>query len=288
MGDPRTAARAGSGCAMIPRCPGFIDPVQRPAGAGLPLSNPRKDLAMPVISSPRLGALAMLSVLVGAASAQMPLPTLPPQNVLSLSAQATLEVPQDQLSIAMSASRDGSDSAAVQTQLRLLLDGALAEARKVARPGALDVRTGQFSIYPRYAPKGGIAGWQGSAELVIEGKDMAAISQLAGRLTGLTVARVGFGLSREAREQVEAEVASQAIGRFRARADAYARQFGFAGYTVREVSVGGGDTPPIIMPAMRVRAMSLASAGSDESQPVEAGKAAVTVSVTGSIQMLLR
>lgn len=232
--------------------------------------------------------LAVLMILgaTGAVQAQgLPTSTLvpPPQNVLALSAQATAEVPQDLLMVTLSVTRDGSDAAAVQSQLRQVLDAALAEARKAARPGQVDVRTGQFSLSPRYSPKGGINGWQGVAELVLEGRDMSAISQLTGRIPGMTVARVGYGLSREVREKVEAEVAAQAIQRFKARAEDYARQFGFAGYGIREVTVGQADAMAP-QPVMMRRAAAMA----DEALPVEAGKASVTVSVSGSVQMSAR
>lgn len=208
----------------------------------------------------------------------------PPQNVLGLAAQATAEVPQDLLAITLSVTREGPDAAQVQNQLRQVLEAALNEARKAQRPGQLDPRTGQFSLYPRYAPKGGITGWQGTAELVLEGRDMPAISQLAGRINGMTVARVGYGLSREAREKVEGEVAAQAIQRFKARAEDYARQFGFAGYSLREVTIGQADAmPPPQQPMFRRTAVS--AAASDEPLPVEAGKASVTVTVNGSIQL---
>lgn len=223
----------------------------------------------------------------GAAVAQVtPMSSVvpPPQNVLALSAQATAEVPQDLLMVTLSATRDGSEAGAVQSQLRQVLDAALSEARKAARPGQVDVRTGQFSLSPRYSPKGGINGWQGVAELVLEGRDMSAISQLTGRVPGMTVARVGYGLSREVREKVEAEVAAQAIQRFKARAEDYARQFGFAGYGIREVTVGQADAMAP-QPVMMRRA---AAAMADEALPIEAGKATVTVSVSGSVQMSAR
>ena len=219
--------------------------------------------------------------LYGAAGAQT-LP--PPQNVLQLAASATAEVPQDMISITLSAQREGADAAQVQSQLKQVLDAALAEARKAAKPGQLEVRTGIFSLYPRYAPKGGIAGWQGRADLVLEGRDMPAISQLGGRISGMVVAGVAHSLSREAREKVEAEVASQAIGRFMARAESYARQFGFGGYSIREVNVGQADGAA---PVPRMRAM-LATVASDEAVPVQAGTAQVSVNVNGSIQMSAR
>lgn len=235
-------------------------------------------------------ALALAAAALGsplAATAQTAVLT-PPANVLVLSAEASAEVPQDLLSITLQAVREGADAAVVQSQLRQVLDAALAEARKSQRPGQLDVRTGAFSLYPRTAVKGGvnsISGWQGHAELVLEGRDLPAISALAGRLPGMTVSRVGFGLSREARERVANEVSADAIAKFRQRAAAYSQQFGFGGWSVRELTISGGDVAPTgPMPMFKV-ARAMAAPAADESQPVEAGRATVTVSVNGSIQM---
>ncbi len=222
--------------------------------------------------------LPLCAALAAPAFAQTPAPV---QNVVTLSASATLEVPKDTLSIALSTTREGTDANAVQAQLKQALEAALAEARKAAKPGQVEVQTGNFSLYPRYSPKGAINGWQGSAELLVEGKDVAGIAQLAGRLPTMTVSRVGFSLSREVREKVEADVASQAIARFRAKAEFTTHQFGFAGYTLREVSVNT-DMPPVgAMPMLRA-APGMAA---DASLPVEAGKAAVTATVSGSVQM---
>ena len=77
--------------------------------------------------------------------------TPPPEGVLGLSANASVEVAKDLLSITFSTSREGSDANAVQAQLKQALDAAAAEAKKAARPGQLDVQTGNFSLYPRYA-----------------------------------------------------------------------------------------------------------------------------------------
>ncbi|MFM8766769.1 MAG: SIMPL domain-containing protein, partial [Rubrivivax sp.] len=158
---------------------------------------------------------------------------------MSLSAASTQEVTMDTLSVTLAVVREGQDAAVVQAQLRQVLDAALAEARKAVKPKALEVQTGMFSLNPRYANPNNrpaapsIAGWAGRAELLIEGRDLPAVAQLVGRLTTLTVARVGFSLSREARERVEEEATQQAIARFRSRAEAYSRQFGFAGYQIR-------------------------------------------------------
>jgi predicted secreted protein len=209
--------------------------------------------------------------------------TPPPQGLVSLSSSATLEVIRDLLSVSLNTTREGADAAVVQSQLKQALDAALTEAKKVAKPGQVDVQTGNFTISPRYTNKGVSNGWQGSAELVVDGRDMQAIGQLAGRITTLTVNRVGYAISRELREKSEGDVSAQAIGRYRAKAADYAKQFGYSGYAVREVNVSSNEQQP--MPrAMLMQAKSM-SAASEDALPVEPGKGTVTVNVSGTVQM---
>lgn len=230
-------------------------------------------------------ASAALAGLALAAAAQAQATVVPPpQNVVSLSATASVEVDKDWLTVVFNTTREGAEAAAVQSQLKQALDTALAEARKAAKPGQVEVQTGAFSLAPRYSNKGVISGWQGSTELIVQGRDMAGISQLTGRIQGLSISRVAFSLSREARAKVEADITAEAITRFRGRAEAVAKQFGFAGYTVREVSVSADQgVMPVAAPVFRAKTMMSASA--DEALPVEAGKALVTATVSGSVQM---
>ena len=206
----------------------------------------------------------------------------PPQNVAQLSASGSVEVQQDLLSISMTTTRDGTDAAAVQAQLRQALETALAQVRQAAAPGQMDVRTGNFSLFPRYGRDGKINGWQGSTELVLEGRDFPRITGTAGKIQTLSLGNISFGLSREQRAKVEGEAQTQAIERFKAKAVEIARNFGFAGYTVREVSVSSNDQGF----APRPRVMSMAKAEAQEAPvPVEAGRTTVLVNVSGSVQM---
>ena len=230
-----------------------------------------------------LSAVAIAAALPAAAAEPGGTTPLPPTTV-NLSSSATLEVVKDLLTITFNTTRDGSDAATVQSQLKQALDAALAEAKKAARPGQLEVQTGNFMLVPRYTAKGVAGGWQGSVELIVEGRDMAAIGQLAGRITTLTIGRVGYSLSREVRERSEGEVAAQAIGRFRAKAADYAKQFGYAGYALGGINVSSADPGPGPRPMMMSRNAISASTG-DESLSVEPGKGTVTVTVSGSVQM---
>ena len=206
-----------------------------------------------------------------------------PEGVLNLSSSATLEVTRDLLTVSFTTTREGTDAASVQAQLKQALDAALAEAKRAARPGQVDVQTGNFSLAPRYTNKGAITGWQGSAELVVEGRDLPAIGQLSGRITTLTVGRVGYSISRELREKSEGEVSAQAIQRYRAKAAEVARQFGYTGYTVRDVNVSSSDGAQMPRPMMmQANAMK---ASTEDALPVEPGKGTITVNVNGTVQM---
>jgi len=222
------------------------------------------------------------ALVLGCSAARALAQAAPVEGVLNLSASAQAEVTKDLLSVVFSASREGADAAAVQSALKQALDAALAEARKAAKPGQVEVQTGGFSLHPRYNAKGGIGGWQGSAELVVQGRDMPAIAQLSGRLTSMTISRLGYQLSREASQKVEADLTAQAIAGYRARAAEMARQFGYAGYLVREVSVQLQEPGGMPVPMMAEARMAMAA---DKALPVEPGKGTVSVTVSGSVQM---
>jgi predicted secreted protein len=206
----------------------------------------------------------------------------PPSGVVNLSSSASSEVTKDLMTVTFTATRDGPDANSVQAGLKQALDAALAEARRVARPGQLEPHTGNFSLFPRYTNKAVLTGWQGTAELVVEGRDMTAIGQLVGRIASMTVGHVGYGLSRELREKSEGELAAQAIARYRNKAADVAKQFGYTAYTIREVSVMSSEPPGGVVPVMRAATMAMSQ---EAPLPVEPGKALVTVSVNGTVQL---
>jgi len=205
------------------------------------------------------------------------------RNVVQLASNATIDVQQDWLTVTMGITKDGSEPGAVQSQLRQALDLALAQARPSTLAGAMEVQTGQFSMQPRYNREGKISGWQGTAELILEGRDFVRIGTTAGKMQSMTISNSGFSLSRQGREKVESQVQALAIERFQARAADIARGFGFTGYTLKEVSVNTSDQGP--GPRPRMMAMQSKSMESDAPIPMEGGKASVMVSINGSVQL---
>lgn len=213
-------------------------------------------------------------------------PSEPVRNVVQLSASGQVEVEQDWLQMNLTVTHQGSDAASVQKRLQQTLDAAMRTLKPQAQGREMQVHSGSFGVYPQHDSKGKISSWQGRAELVLEGHNFARISQAAAQVEGMTIAGMGFGLSKEGRQKVQEQAQAQAIENFKSRAALLAKQFGFAGYSLREVSVNsqdGGYAPRM----MRANAPMAASAKMDvaEAIPVEAGKTQVTVDVSGSVQL---
>jgi predicted secreted protein len=204
------------------------------------------------------------------------------RNVVHFATTATQELTQDLLTITLQANKEGSVAAEVQAGLKQMMEAALAEARKSAQANAMEVRTGYFSVQPRYNSSGRVNGWQGSAQLILEGTDIARITQTSGRLNQLNVVNVGYGLSRGLREQYESALTTQAIGRFKARASQIAVDFGLKGYDLGDVSVSstepGFEARPYLMKAMSARAEA-----ADAPLPVEPGKGVLSVTISGQV-----
>lgn len=201
---------------------------------------------------------------------------------VSFSTAYSVEVTQDLMTVTLQATKEGAQASEVQAALKQVLDSALTEARKSAVPEGMEVRTGAFSVLPRYNNSGRINGWQGSAQLTLSGTDVARISQVSGRLTQLNVVNVAYGLSKALREQHESSLTSQAIARFRARATQIATDFGQKGYTLGDISVSSTDPgfePRPYLMAMRAKAAEVA----DAALPVEPGKGVLSVTVSGQV-----
>ena len=235
-----------------------------------------------VITASALTPCAWAAPAVTAAGAATEL--LQRRDTLSFGTSSTIDVTRDVLSLTFSTTDDASDALSVQRDLKGALDQALEQARKVARPGEIDVHTGSFSLVPHYSIRGSIDGWQGTASLVIEGKDIAGIGALSANIRTMTISSASYRLSREARQKAEAQLSTEAIAHFRELAADYARQFGYRAYDIGEVNVtSANDLTSTALPMLRRNPLAVSSA--EPPLPTEAGKASVSVNVAGSVIM---
>jgi predicted secreted protein len=206
-----------------------------------------------------------------------------PQQVLHVSASAQTDVQQDWLVISLSVQKEGLQAPAVQKQLNAVLSSALVTATPMVKPGALEVRTGEMNVSPRYGRDGKINGWVGFAQLVLQGRDAEQITTLAGRLQELAVSQIDWRLSPEQQKMAETRIQAEAVERFQSKAQALTTQFGFAAYRIREVRVSAQEVGEgHVMPRMMAMAKMDAS---PEPVPTVAGKSRVMVNITGSIAL---
>ena len=204
-----------------------------------------------------------------------------PSGVLSLTAQASAEVPQDVIDITLFYEQQASDAASLTDMLNQHANAALRQAKGVPE---VKTHTGTFSIYPMTDRDGKISAWRGRTEIVLESHDFAAATKLAGQINAqMQVGSVAFSLSPEAQRAAAEKLTTEAIDNFMAQAKAAAAAFRYTGYTIREVDVGRNNAMPP-RPMFAMRAMT-ADAKAAAPLPVEAGTATVTVNVSGSVQM---
>ena len=228
-------------------------------------------------------AFSMFSIHSITVNAQT-IPAVPAlSNVVQLSAQGSIEVQQDTLTISLSTTRESPDSSSLQIQLKAALESALAEAKKAVNGNGMAVRTGQFNVSPRYDKNGKINGWQGNVELILEGSDFERIASTAGRIQTLTVSNINFGLSRDQRVLAESKAQAVAISRFKSKASEISKSFGFSTYTLREVAINTVDQG--YTPRPRVMSMEMKMVSGDSTVPVEAGKNTIVVNVSGAVQL---
>jgi predicted secreted protein len=233
-------------------------------------------------------AVAHAGVAAGAAAGSGSGPLVPaaaatPAGVVGLTASATVHVPRDWIAITFSTTRDGTDAQAVQGALRQAVETARSQVPAFRSTEAGQMRTGAFSLQPRYGSKGQITGWTGTATLTVQGTDLPGIAQLVGRIGTLTVANVEMGLAPATREKAEADATAQAIARFRTQSTTAATLFGYDRYELREVAVHATN-PGMPRPMMRMASVQLASTEAPP-LPVETGDEDVTVNVSGTVQL---
>ena len=206
---------------------------------------------------------------------------------LTLQANASREVKQDTVTIVVEAQVEAANQAAAGKQLTSRLDSLVKRAK--ADQKNMTVTTGNYRVYAVSNDKGKTTGWQGRGELRIESKDFAAASALASKLSDASaITSVRFSLSREAREAEEKRLLVEAAKAFQDRALAAANAFGFTGYRMGKLTLGGAGGVSHDMAPAPYMMSAMARKGSESASPdvpLEPDNERVVVDVSGSIYM---
>lgn len=202
---------------------------------------------------------------------------------LTLQANASRELKQDTITIVLEVRSEAATQSAAGKELTAALD---ALAKRARGNNAIELRTGNYRVYPSMNNKGKTTGWTGSGELRLESRDFAAASALAAKLSDASaIDRLSFSLSREARQAEEKRLLTDAADAFKARALAAANAFGFSRYRMGKISLGGegrnadDGAAPYMMSSM----LRKGGAAEGAEVPLEPDTEWVTVDVSGTI-----
>ncbi len=244
----------------------------------------------PVFSLTKFGAACATVAALSAAPlvhAQAPAPAAAEASAsrapeLTLQATASSEVKQDTVRISLSAEVEAQDQPAAGKKLTAALDDVIKRARDVKD---VEVRTGGYNVWPNTSSKGKISSWRGQGEVILESKNFEAAAALASKLSDKTaISNISFLLSREAREAEERKLLKEAAQAFKDRALAAANAFGFSGYRLSKLELGGSGGAVPMPRMMGAAAMAKdASGGYSPDVPLEAGNVTVSIAVNGTI-----
>ena len=205
-------------------------------------------------------------------------------DVLNVDATVTSEVAPDLAVVTLAIVREGLDVAPLTKDVNETLAKSFAEAKAV--PGVI-ASNGGYSTFPRYDSRGGQstrAGWQVRAEMIIKSKDFNALGNLVGKLSQtMQIAGSSFEISPELRSQENATLVDRAARAFQERASVATKAFGYAGYSIRQVTLGNAGQSGSPRPMFADN--TLARQASAPPLPIESGRVTLSLAVSGSVQM---
>lgn len=200
--------------------------------------------------------------------------------LIELSAEASRPAANDLIQAQVYAEANAGNPAEVARLVNRDLNEALQLIKKTT---GVTVKSGNQNTYPIYGNGRRIEGWRMRADLLLESKDSAAISELLARLQQMKLAlgNVSQMPSPATRKEVEAGVTRDAIRAFEARAAVIAETLGKS-YRIKRLSIQqSGFAQP--MPMLRAAKMEMASAVAPA--PIEAGESQVSTTVSGEIEL---
>ncbi|BCL74978.1 hypothetical protein JHS3_07140 [Jeongeupia sp. HS-3] len=210
-------------------------------------------------------------------------------NVVNLNAQASREVGNDTVRALLYVELNDSDPARLSDKVNQTLAAALKRVKAVSSVQSGGTGYTTFPVYNNKTNKH--EGWRGRGELRLSSKDFAALSKLLGELQqplagglGMQLADVRYGVSEQKRDEVENELIEESLKAFRKRADLVRRNLDGSGFKVINVNVDSGQSSPPMPVYKAARAMSADAVAA--APMLEGGDSRVSVSVSGSIQVL--
>lgn len=200
---------------------------------------------------------------------------------VNLSAQAVMEVDNDNLIAILYIQKEGSDTASLSDSVNLAITQAVAEAKQTE---GVKLQTLGYQTSPIYQQQR-LSGWRVRQSIRLESRQNEVLSGLLSRLqSSLALESINYAVSPERQQEVEEKLIKQAIEAFRQRATLITQQWGRKTYRLVEMNIHTANQP--VQP-MRMRASMMAQEGGGAAPTLEAGSQTLSVEVSGRIEMQL-
>jgi len=201
---------------------------------------------------------------------------LAPQPVITITASASSEVPNDRMLAMLRAEADSTDAAQAANIVNQRMARALSQAKAAS---GVEAKTMGYSSYQISEPNRPLR-WRVSQTLALESGDFVALSALVSKLQGgesLLLSGLTFSVSPTARHAAEDALTTQAIHSWQQRAQNAARAFGAGDFRTGRVTIQTNDygRPQPMFKAGGVAATAVAPVSA------EGGTSEVTVTVSG-------
>lgn len=200
-------------------------------------------------------------------------------NVVNIDASADSEIPNDQMTVVLVSSHDGSDATAVSGQVNKDMAWALSLVKAEKN---ISSKTTSYQTFPIY-DKQVITGWRSSQSLELKSTEIDSLSDMIGNLQKkLKVQQMYFSPTDKTRKEFENQLIAEAMEAFKQRIAIVGEHMPHKNHKILNININtGGNTPPI----MNQRAAMAKSMAMEASAPaVEAGTSRITVTINGSVQ----
>lgn len=171
------------------------------------------------------------------------------------------------------------------TELKKVVSTNLNQVLEIAKKyPSIELQTEGVSHYAHYNEKGNIDGWEASGSISLKSKDFEAIATVLENLgKDVAIRHIDFSVSPEKLASLEDEMTLEIIQKFQHKADVIQKGLGAKSYKLKDIHIqtpnnGASQTYPVMYAAKMAR-----SADAMEQMPLEAGKATISASASGSV-----
>lgn len=204
-------------------------------------------------------------------------------GLVSLEAAASHEVTRDEMVLLLNIEEQGKNRQQVADAATRKINAVLQAAARNKNFNTLLQSRSAYPLHDYVNNRRVDKGWQDSAVVRIQSKDMAALNVFAAQVQAqAAIGDIQYTVSDERLKQHEAELTREAVQQFRNRAEAVSRQLGGRGYKIVQLDIGrgqnGGGMPVAMMAAARMEKAAPVQEGAP-------GETQIRLHITGRIQV---